>query len=294
MDWNDSPIVRIGRDGEWFELGRDPSATPALHLYGSMGLGLPLANISKSERLTSDGSVVRGVRYEDREVFIPLLLEADSVHELNTIRQRMFRLMAPDLGPVEVQLEIPQGPDQEPNFRSIYGYLVEGLDGDFSKEYGGVWQTLGLVFDCPDPWWLGPERTQTLQLNPGSKPFLSDTIPFFPVVLSSSSVAGEWNIAIEGDGDVWPTWEIIGPGRDLIIKRGNKRIFIQGDFRDDTITRIETEDARITPNRWADVSLDSRLFPLSRGPNKLSITMVGSNEETMVRLTWRERYRGAL
>src|SRR5699024_34886 len=29
-------------------------------------------------------------------------------------------------------------------------------------------------FECPDPWWLGPERIQTLRLNPGSKPFLSE------------------------------------------------------------------------------------------------------------------------
>lgn len=294
MKWSDSPLVRIGRDGDWFELGRDPEASPALHLWGSEGLGLAPVDIAKSDRITSDGSIVRGVRYSDREVFLPALLEADSMLELNRIRERLYDLLAPDLGPVEIQLEIPTGEGQEPNRRSIFGYLTEGLDGKFGEDYYGSWQKLGLTFTCPDPWWLGPEQIRTLQVAPGSKPFLSQTVPFFPIVLAPSNVVGEWDIDIAGAGDVWPTWEIVGPGNDLLIQRGSERIFIQGQFAAGTVTRIQTDPARITPDRWADLSLDSRLFPLRAGANRIKISMVNATADTLVRLVWRERYRGAI
>ncbi|UEJ84017.1 phage tail family protein [Brachybacterium halotolerans subsp. kimchii] len=500
MKWSDSPLVRIGRNGDWFELGRDPEASPALHLWGSEGLGLAPVDIAKSDRITSDGSIVRGVRYTDREVYLPALLEADSMLELNEIRQHLYDLLAPDLGPVEVQLEIPTGEGQEPNHRSIFGYLTEGLDGKFGEDYYGSRQKLGLTFTCPDPWWLGPERTRTLQINPGSKPFLSDYeysrrnfalnpqtvdlraqghdgtvsnsggavvslsadwpggghtsikiapgdsnaggawltpyrstfdpahlnfpelvgkkvtvgvdmylpatqtgsinslarsigigffdstgapgipsahwsasapntpgvhrivhtvtipadakdvtlcvrngstsgpvyvsnvtvesgatdgsyfdgdttgarwlgspgasesgivvpgsgVPFFPIVLAPSNVVGEWDIDIAGAGDVWPTWEITGPGSDLLIQRDSERIFIQGQFASGSMTRIQTEPARITPDRWADLSLDSRLFPLRAGSNRVKVSMVGATADTLVRLVWRERYRGAI
>lgn len=295
MKWSDSPIVRIGRDGDWFELGRDPESAPALHLYGSTGLGLPTVDIAKSDRITSDGSIVRGVRYTDREVYLPLLLEADTVQELNQVRQQMYGLMAPDLGPVEVQVEIPQTEDIEPEFRSIYGYLTDGLNGDFGDGYHGVWQTLGLTFDCPDPWWLGPEKTQTLQIAPGMKPFISDTVPFFPVVLAESFAQGEWTIPVDGDADVWPTWQVTGPGTDLIIQRGTERIFIKGDFRADAgVLKIDTERGRMTPDRWADLSLDSRLFPLRAGNNPIKVTLANATVDTFIRLVWRERYRGAI
>lgn len=293
--WMDSPIVRIGRDGDWFELGREPDSLPALHLYGSTGLGLPSVDIAKSDRITSDGSIVRGVRYTDREVFLPLLLEASTVQELNGIRQGMYDLMAPDRGLVEVQIEIPNGPDAEPTFRSIFGYLTEGLDGNFGDGYHGVWQTLGLTFTCPDPWWLGPEQTMTLQINPGVKHFISDTQEFFPVVLAESYAQGAWAIPVDGDSDVWPTWEVTGPGTDLIIQRGTERIFIKGEFRADAgVLRIDTERGRITPDRWADLSLDSRLFPLRAGINALKVSLGNATVDTTVRLAWRERYRGAI
>lgn len=287
MDWSDSPIVRLIRGGETFTLGRDPESMPALHLHGSTGLGLPPVDVSKSDRLTGDGSIVRGVRYADREIYVPMLLEADSVSELNAIRAGLYDMLAPDLGPVEVQVE------SEVGVRSISGYLTDGLSGDFGDGYHGAWQTLGLTFSCPSPWWFGPEQIETLRLNPGSKPFTSQVSSFFPVLLAQSAVVGSFEVVIGGAGPVSPVWEVVGPGTDLVISDGTNRIEIAGDFTSSPVV-IDTGTGRITPDRWADVSLRSRLFQLEPGTNNLTVTMVGATPDSEVRLTYRERYRGAI
>lgn len=285
MDWSDSPIVSLSRNGETFTLGRGPD-DPVLHLYGSTGLGLAPVDIASTDRITGDGSIVRGVRYGAREVYLPLLMEADSVAGLSVMRRELNRLLAPHLGPVEIRIEDPaSGTD-----RMIRGYYREGLDGDFGDGFHGSWQTLGLTFECPDPWWLGPEQTVELRVNPGSKPFLSDTSPFFPVILAQSVVQGRFDVTIEGDGPVWPAWEVLGPGTDLVIARGTDRIEIAGSFSPTSPVLIDTAAGRITPDRWADTSLRSRLFSLDPGQQSLTVTLVSATPATLVRLTYRERY----
>src|SRR5699024_6158157 len=163
----DSPVVSFARGGEVFELGRS-GLDPVLHLHGSTGLGLAPVSIASSKRLAGDGSIVRGVRYDSREVFIPLYVEAPSTGELSAVRRDLTALLAPHRGPVEVRVEDPATGSE----RMIRGYYTGGLEGDFGDGFHGSWQTLGLTFECPDPWWLGPERLVSLQVNHGAKAFL--------------------------------------------------------------------------------------------------------------------------
>ena len=282
--WVDSPIVSFSRDGRAIELGRSGEA-PALHLHGSTGLGLAPVSVKSSERLSGDGSIVRGVRYGARDVYVPLLLSGSEL-SVAEARRDLTRLLAPHLGPVEVRVQDPvTGSD-----RAISGYLREGLEGDFGSDFGRSWQRLGLTFECPDPWWLGPEQTVELRVNPGTKPFISETVEFFPVRLAQSTVQGEFQVDILGDGPVWPSWQVNGPGEDLVISNGADVIEISGQFDASSPVLIETGPGRITPDRWADVSLRSRLFSLDPGQQTLTVTLVGASADTLVRLTYREQF----
>ena len=289
-----SPVVRFGRGGQVLELGRHGSG-PAVHLYGATGLGVAPVSIEKSDRLAGDGSVVRGVRYGDREVFIPVLLQQPSMAALNAAREDLYRLLAPSPGDpagslVEVTVEDPTSD----RVRTVRGIYREGLEGDFGDGFHGVWQTLGLVFDCADPWWLGRERTVSLQVGGTGKPFLSDTVDFFPVILSPSAVAGEFTVQVDGDAEVFPVWEITGPGEDLVIESEQGRIEVDGEFPAGEVFRIDAGAGRLSPDRWDDLSLESRLFPLRRGTNHISASMVGSTADSMIRLVWRERWLAAV
>lgn len=282
--WVGSPVVSFSRGGRAVELGRS-GESPALHLYGSTGLGLAPVSIKSSERLSGDGSIVRGVRYGARDVHIPLLLSG-SESSVAEARRDLARLLAPHQGPVDVRVQDPAtGSD-----RMIRGYLRDGLEGDFGTDFGRSWHRLGLTFECPDPWWLGPERLVELRVNPGAKPFLSDTSPFFPVILAQSVVQGRFDVGIDGDGPVSPVWEVLGPGTDLRISDGESVIEIDGNFPAGSPVVIDTGAGRIVPDRWADTSLRSRLFDLAPGRHSLTVTLVSATAETLVRLTYRERY----
>ena len=282
--WVDSPIVSFSRDGRVVELGRS-GESPALHLHGSTGLGLAPVDIKSSERLSGDGSIVRGVRYGARDVYVPLLLSGTEL-SVTEARRDLTRLLAPHLGPVDVRIEDPvTGTD-----RMIRGYLRDGMEGDFGTDFGRSWHRLGLTFECPDPWWLGPEQIVELRIDPGSKPFISQSVPFFPVMLAQSSVQGQFEVDILGDGPVWPSWQVTGPGVDLTISNGQDVIEISGEFDASSPVLIETGPGRITPDRWADLSLRSRLFSLDPGQQMLTVTLVGASTDTLVRLTYQERF----
>lgn len=289
MRWTDAPVVTLSRNGQALTLGRSGRDT-VLHLHGSRGLGLAPWSVAKSDRIGGDGSVVRGGRYGDREVFLPVHLSAATVGELTARRRDLYRLLAPHLGPVTVHVHDPvTGTD-----RSIEGLLKEGLEGDFGEGFTGVNQAIGLSFDCPDPWWSGPDQTVSFRVNPGTKPFLSTSVQFFPVVLAQSVVAGQFEVTVEGDGPVQPVWEVSGPGTDLVISNGTDVLEVGGAFAAGSVTRFDGRLQRITPDRWADVSIRSSIFPLHPGLNALSVTMVGATDDTLIRLVYREKFLEAI
>lgn len=290
----DSPLVSFAKGALSFDLGRS-GTDRAAHLYGSQGLGVAPVDIGKSDRLAGDGSIVRGVRFGDRDVFVPVLLQAPTMGDLHLLRRELTRVVAPVSGDPEgsrvtVRIEDPS----TGTVRTILGIYREGLEGDFGDGYHAVWQTVGLVFDCPDPWWLGEDRTASMSLGGGAKPFLSDTVDFFPVMLAESAVAGDLVVRVEGDAAAAPVWEITGPGEDLVIESEAGRIQIDGEFAAGEVVRVNTVTGRITPDRWDDTSLDSRLFHLPVGTSTIHVSMVGATTDTMVRLVWQERWLEAV
>lgn len=293
MDPEDtSPIVSFSRDGEEFVLDSGDEQAPsegfaATLIYGMQGVGLPPVEVSSEARVGGHGNVVRGVRYGAREVYVPFLMEAGSTAELSEKRRELTRLLAPHRGQVTVRIQDPAtGTD-----RTIEGYFKDGLEGNLSEGYHGSWQAVGLTFECNDPMWSGPWRRKELRIAPGVKPFLSDTIPFFPVILNQSNASGNFEVDIAGDEPVLPVWEITGPGKDLRISAGKKRwVEIDGTFRAGETLTYNAKTGRMTPDRWDDTSARTRPFALGPGPETIAISMVEATPDSVVAMTFRERY----
>ncbi|WP_172797068.1 phage distal tail protein [Devriesea agamarum] len=281
--------MSFSRAGQTLTLGRGPE-DPVLHIYGSTGLGLAPSHLETVERLADHGSVVVGQRYTERKLFIPIFAQFDGEGGLTGWRGELYALLAPHLGPVDIHIYDPATDRQ----RYISGYLDSGLEGDFGQNFHGNWQTLGLTFRCPDPWWQGPERLQTFSVTPSRKPFISTTSPFFPVLLAASTVLGRFDVTIDGDGPINPVWEVIGPGRDLVISNGSDHLTVKGAFPAGQVVRFDGRTDDITPDRWADVDVNSTIFPLSPGLNRLTVTLTDAGPESLVRLTYRERYLGGM
>lgn len=285
---NSSPLVSFRRGEQVFSLGtRDEGI---LHLHGSQGLGLPPVDIQLVDRVGADGARVNGVRYKEREIFIPLLIHKRTLAECTQVRRELYSFLAPHRGPVEVVVEDPA----TGTVRRISGRYKGGLEGDFDSGFHGAWQTLGLKFVCPDPWWRGEQNLISLSVAPGVKPFLSETVPFFPVILSQSAVQDRFTVEIAGAGEVTPTWQVTGPGEDLMISNGAETFRVNHQLRAGETLAIDTARRRLTPDVWEKVPLSSRLFTLKPGVNHLHITMNGATPETRVNLVYAERFLEAI
>ena len=162
--------------------------------------------------------------------------------------------------------------------------------------------TLGEFFDGDTP-----DTSDVVYLwegEPGRSPSVEDArgaahaIPFFPVLLSDSTVQGAHVLDIQGDAEAWPVWEVTGPGEDLLIQNDatGDRIFIQGQIGETiTITtRPQVQDvtsaSAMDGSLWERVSDDSVFFPLQPGINKVRMSMVNGKPESTVTLKYVEQW----
>lgn len=186
--------------------------------------------------------------------------------------------------------------------------------GSFVKPDPGEWAVfdefileesaeVGEFFDGDTPdtqsvrheWEGAPGQSPSVRVYTGETP----PTPFFPVVLSDSTIQGAHVLEVHGDAEVWPTWTIDGPGEDLLIQNDvtGERIFISGDFGEQVtvVTRPQEQDIfSMFSDRgglWDRVSLDSVLFPLQPGENRVRMSMVNAKPSSAVTLSYRERYR---
>lgn len=263
--------------------------------HGSKGLGVAPMAFDTGAILAGHGSILRGKRLGEREILVPLMLEASSTAELDAVRDELMRMVSPlDPSPMWLRVTPPGGGP----YREIRVHYAGGLDGDFGTGYWGRAQKIALQFKALEALWAGEPQVVTKQVKPAVKPFLSLTEPFFPVQLSSSLVSGVLDVTVEGDAPTWPVWSITPPGEDLLIKRPatGERFYIDGILTKPL--EIDMEEGRVEDvagtDLWARVALDSRLFQLDPGPNRLEFSMINATAASAVTAAYRPRYLAAL
>ncbi|MGO3895348.1 phage distal tail protein [Brevibacterium aurantiacum] len=289
------PIVSLIGNGD--EITLDGVGSEFTLKPGMTGTGTAPREITFSE-LAGGGSMVRHRRNTNMDIMIPVDVfhghGEDSYAKLEDSRRRLEHICTDQ---VEIRLQTKDG------YRSAFGYLKDGLEGDFAKNVVNRYRmNLAPTFVCNDTWWYGEEHVLIQKVDAARKPFLTSfggtaTIPFFPVVLASSTVDGAYQLDIKGDAPAWPIWEVIGPGEDLLIENidTGERVFIEGEFGEkvtiDTKLGDIYSDSFTRGELWDRVSRDSDLFPLTPRLNQIKITMVNARPDSEVRLKYRETWR---
>lgn len=120
---------------------------------GMTGTGIAPVEVTFAD-LVGGGSILRHRRNKNIEITIPIDVfhgyGDEAYRKLEDSRRRFEHICD---GLVEIRIETKDG------FRSAFGYLDEGLEGDFSKAVINEFRMiLPLTFICPDPWWYGELR----------------------------------------------------------------------------------------------------------------------------------------
>lgn len=281
-------------DGRSLEFSSTPGDPVRLN-HGSTGLGIAPVTFDTSPVLAGHGSMLRGKRLAERDILVPLMLEGTNTADLDRVRGELMHLVSP-LDPTPLRLRVV--PPGGGTYREMRVHYAGGLEGDFGKSYWGYAQRIALELKALDALWAGEPVTTYRQVRPSVKPFLSDSEPFFPVVLSSATVTGELSLTVEGDAPTWPVWSVVPPGEDFLIARPGtrERFYIDGIISQPF--EVDMEEGRVEDvtgaDMWPRVSLDSQLFQLPPGENRLEFTMIGATEASSIAVAYRPRFMAAL
>lgn len=287
------PTVTISRGGESLRLGSYVTDDGYLLKQGVTGIGIAPVEHELSAVSSGHGSLLRHTRLTDREVFLPVFVYGDTYEQVDKRRDTLFSILDPVKGPVRVSI---QSRTRNSEIRWVDAVYSDGLDGDYGEDFRGYYQHFGVTLKVPSAFWSADPVSRLFQLDPGKKPFLSKTSPFFPVILYSSSIAGRFNIQIKGDKPVYPVFTVTGPGTDLKIQAGGKKIHFQGDIEIgrritfDTAAGDVYDDENQDGQLWDRVSLDSDFFQLEPGSNTVTVSFTGATEQSLLELTYKPQY----
>ena len=279
-------------DGVTFD-STGTSGNELVLIEGSEGLGMAPASWASSPRLAGHGSLVRGGRLNERDIFIPFLIDAGTPQQFDMWMEKLSQLVSPlDPSPLTLRVQ-PYGRD---TYREIRVHYKGGLESS-GKDYHGDWASVGLEFSAFDALWSGAPEVTKRQVAPGSKPFISNTVPFLPVTLSESVVQGQVVVDVRGNAPTWPKWTITPPGTDLLISHQNSKAQFQvlGQLTEPITIDMETgsltSKSKPIGELWDQVPpAKGALFELRPGRNVMTFSMVGATVDSMVYMEHRPKY----
>ncbi|MFI0939137.1 phage distal tail protein [Streptomyces sp. NPDC021020] len=256
---------------------------------GTRGLDMPAWTPYTDESPAIDGNALRGVRATAREVFVPVVF-FDTDRSTFLERKRAFMgTLNPYLGLGTLTVTEADG-----SARTIGAYYLSGAEGDTGQDTSGMrWQTVGLTFSCPSPYWLGDP--QHLQFNGAAT---GTFFPVLPLVVQDSQVFGDTTITNLGDAAAYPVWTIHGPATSVEISNATTGLSFSltaaigaGDVLVvDTREREQTAVLNGTDNWWPNLSDSSALWNLAPGVNDISLAMVGTTSDSSVHVDYQLRY----
>ena len=144
--------------------------------------------------------------------------------------------------------------------------------------------------------WAGaPGESASEELRPASDDV--QAVPFFPIMLSASTIQGAKQLDIQGDADAYPIWTVYGPGEDfeIINRTTGERFFLEGEITSpitiDTRTEQLSAEGMSNMELWARVPRELSTFPLRPGRNDISFVIVNATEQSRVELRYAEQWR---
>lgn len=263
-------------------------------INGVTGIGIAPVTHTTVARAQSHGSVLRSTRLTEREIFLPILMDAESVHELDKLRDSLLARLDPLKGPGT--LTIRRMADGQ--VRTIPAIYKDGLAGDYGSEYYGEWQSFGLTFLVTEAFFSGEKMTVKWALESISKPFISTTERFFPVILGRTSTDNNYSLTVPGDVTTYPVWRITGPATDPTItnERTGEKFSFTGEIRAGETITIDSKNNTLLSNQrtqeelWDALSLDSIIFALEPGETGLSVTATSLTAASAIEASFSPQY----
>lgn len=232
----------------YFDLGPEPWIGVRLMAGDVEGLGNPEVE-SMTRTLGRDGQVYEGWRALPREVYWPVLIDAErgTAEDFQALYDQFWAAMRPASPGSRTRRSVWRVTKPDGTYRELpIRYVGEQspampVDPTVAREsFHGV----RLVAD--DPFWRGPEVLRDFQSPTDDESFYGPTGSAPPFYISPGSTAASFEITVPGDGGltVYPRWRIYGETTGFQLRRG--------EFSD----LVFSSPLTIGPTQYLDVDLD--------------------------------------
>ena len=283
-------IIYTNSRGDSVKIGHNPP----FQLGSIDGLGDVEAEVQTSKAAYQDGTTYLDALINERAISIAVRIEADTREELAELRRKLSAVFNPKFGLGELRYEYPGGVKV---IEAVADHVPTFPSG--SSNHGPVFQRSTISLICPDPYWrdVGNISLPMTAINP------MFSFPFkFPVEFGTQ---GSWQV-YENKGDV-PTPVLIefrGPAKNPRVTNERNGEYIQVNrelgpeeklFVDTSMGNktVEIEDSagnRTNVFNWLDVN--STLFSLELGKNRISYSADDGRENAVVQITYQNRFVG--
>lgn len=281
------------------------------HMPGSTGLEMPPFNVATAAAPGVSGSLLVDVRVEERRIFLPLfigtgdgsqlehLLRMDEIRSIVDPLTGMFRVIG-----ATTRTE-----------RELLAVYTGGLEGNDSEELNGlVWNKVGLTALACEP--FARDRTDRLvefSVGASSGAFIGavgGTDAVWPTSLGTSSVIGnDMRVNVASEVPVYPVVELVGPmdsfAGTVSLENAALPPFYggaewsisvpDGVAEGETFRMVTDPRARSFRANGAlaagRIALGSKLRPFYPGVNVMDVAAPGGDENTRIRISWRELHR---
>lgn len=269
---------------------------------GTRGLRSVVYSFTSQTYAGIDGDHVQNVRADANHPSIGMLVRARNAAEFRTRSRGLVHAMRPKAGAGTLTVTTEDGES-----RRLLCYYESGAEGDESDDttMPGRWWKLILRLYAPMPWWLGDPVRVEFGLGAPTAFF-----PFFPLVLSPSSIQGEFTVDLSGtDSPAYPVWTVTGPGSHLVLtnETTGRSIEIAAALAPGESMQIDTRPGQravrrlevgtggeLVPGELLTGALqgDPSLWPLVDGVNRVTAALTGATAASRITGTYEPRYAG--
>jgi hypothetical protein len=283
-------ITWITPDNESIDLSGN---WPINYLDGRVGAFMPPVLFTEERIPERSGARLRQTLFDIRELELPVVFVGTDLMSVRRSLRDFLHHFDPLRGNGTLRVTDGEGATRELTCR-----YEDGLRGEEVAEIEGeTFLKATLIFRAVDPLWLGAAVTIAYDL--GATPALF--FPFFPLVLTASSVFANTTVVNPGDREAYPIWTITGPGSDIVLRNmtyseeinlpvtltGAQALVIDTSFSEKTIIRNDGA------NLFSSLTNTSVLWTLRAGTNQIRLEMNGANVSSRITLTYYPRYLGA-
>lgn len=226
-----------------------------------------------------------------REMDIVILIRESTPAALMTA----IRTLAQSLNPLSGQLGTLKVTRTDAIQRQLFGIVKSGLSGNTGTgEFGDLWAKAVITMTFPDPFWSA--TNVTLFEYAAGTPTLF--FPFFPLVLSSSSLFSDIVATNDGDAETWPIWTFTGPGTGPGAHNTTtgKYFTLSGaTLLAGELLVIDTRPGYKTiekgsTNQFSLLNAGSELFSIQPGNNSITLDFAGTTGGSKVSLQYYKKY----